>query len=137
MSANSAASVSLPSKFCVALHNSTFAANNGPTAAGEATIALPRSVLPSLVCLIATRKDGFMVAIKQTKDGKTDLGKAMVASPAAVGPLFAAKVELCKATQNFDGSDTLAALLADICTYAGYASGTITWSAVTVAETGQ
>jgi hypothetical protein len=56
-----------------------------------------------------------------------------VASPAALGVLFGAKMDLCKVDAPLSPTIPLATLTAGIANFTGYAQGTVTWDAPSVA----
>lgn len=69
--------------------------------------------------------------MKATENAAIDIGAQAIVSPAAVGPLFGAKLCLGLAGPKYDGSDLLATLTAAATTYTGNAKGAITWGPAT------
>jgi hypothetical protein len=72
-----------------------------------------------------------------TQDVDIDLGVGSVATVAAVGPLHGALVDLVSINGPWGRNANYAALVAAICTGAGYAQGVVTWDAPSLDTTGR
>ncbi len=72
----------------------------------------------------------------ETQKSQLDRGLSDTVSPAAVGSLFGAKINLFQTQIPISPDTPLVDLDAAVCDYTGYAQGTIVWQAPSVADDG-